>query len=651
MKKIYLLSSVFTLVATLTFAQSDLFKKTNENISRLTVNDGNVIKQKTSTNKAVGDTVWSEDFGGGFPAGWTVVDNNFQGLNWRYANQPLLDNPAPNGYTTAYPTIPSTTNANGFMLLFSDSLNWACVGAGTCVDMDSYFQTAAIPIGSAGSYILKFQTEYRTCCAGGSPEFLSLRVSTDSTFPNTQATQTWEVKNTPHSTGSFRNVEVNISAIAVGAPYVYIRFHKQNASHYFWEIDDLAITEGSTDDILLTEASSDFWYQGGGHYTEVPGMLGANINFRGMIENFGAAAQTNVKMDVTGSGPNAYSSTSNIIASLPPLSVDTLYDTVSTTTWDLSNALTGTNTIDFIASQDETDENPGDNMITGRTFKTNTPGNNFAKLYSRDYGTPTSAIAPDQWVNGNVDGSKIALIYTLPTTTVDGHLVIVRSIEVYISPNADVSGNAIMIAHVEDAATTPGDWQNAVPVASSDPTPITTNGGWVNFPLTDGSGTPQPHVVTADGDYFVSVEMYGLTAGLNMDIGEDENSPQSDIQTLIKLAGGTPPILWGGASGGVPMIRLNCDFYNGTEDLTNDMNFSVYPNPSAGEFNVNLESKTASAVDLTVRNVVGQTVMIKEVAVSGSTKETISLANYDKGVYFLTINNNGETKTVKLIVE
>jgi len=648
MKNIYTLVSVFALASTVTFAQSDLLKKTDNNTAKLSVNEGSTVKTLNTNNKAVGDTVWSEDFGGGMPAGWTVVDNNFQGLNWRYANQPTLNNPAPNGYTNNLPTIPSTTNANGFMLLFGDSLNYACVAAGTCVDMDAYFQTTAIPMGAASSYILKFQTEYRTCCQGGSPEFLSVRVSSDPTFPATAATQTWEVKNTPHSTQAFRNMEINISAIAVGAPNIYIRFHQTNASHYYWEVDDLAITEGSANDILLTEAASDFWYQGGGHYTEVPTWLGANINFRGMLENFGSAAQTNVKIDVTGAGANSYTATSNTINSMPSLAIDTVYDTL--VTWDLFNAVPGVNTIDFVASQTETDDNPNDNMITGRTFNTS----QSSPIYSRDYGTPTSSISTNQWVNGDVDGSKIGIIYTLPQALANGipNYEIV-SIDVYISANADVSGNAIMIAHVEDAATTPADWQNAVPVASSDPTPITTAGGWVTFPLTDGQGnaTAVPYSPTATGDYFISVEMYGLTAGLNMDIGEAEDSPQSDIQTLIKLAGGTPPITWGGAAAGIPMIRINVPIASHTEEFTNDMSFSVFPNPSTGEFNISLDANKASTVSFTVRNVVGQTVLTKEVIISGSTKETISLSNYDKGVYFLTVESNGESKTAKLIVE
>ncbi|MBL4594406.1 MAG: T9SS type A sorting domain-containing protein [Flavobacteriales bacterium] len=84
----------------------------------------------------------------------------------------------------------------------------------------------------------------------------------------------------------------------------------------------------------------------------------------------------------------------------------------------------------------------------------------------------------------------------------------------------------------------------------------------------------------------------------------------------------------------------------GIEELTS-LSFNVFPNPSTGEFNVNLSSENSGDVNLTVKNVVGQTVINKSIAVSGKTRETISLANYSKGIYFLTIDN----KTVKLIVE
>ncbi len=79
----------------------------------------------------------------------------------------------------------------------------------------------------------------------------------------------------------------------------------------------------------------------------------------------------------------------------------------------------------------------------------------------------------------------------------------------------------------------------------------------------------------------------------------------------------------------------------------NSVAFNVFPNPSTGEFNINFTSGNSGTINLSVKNVVGQTVINKTIAVNGKSKETISLANYSKGIYFLTIDN----KTTKLIVE
>jgi len=103
---------------------------------------------------------------------------------------------------------------------------------------------------------------------------------------------------------------------------------------------------------------------------------------------------------------------------------------------------------------------------------------------------------------------------------------------------------------------------------------------------------------------------------------------------------------WGATSLFTMAVYPVMDFAVGIEEL-NTVKFNVYPNPSTGVFNINLTSENSGNVNLSVKNVVGQTVLNKTIAVSGQTKETISLTDYSAGIYFLTIDN----KTVKLIVE
>jgi hypothetical protein len=97
------------------------------------------------------------------------------------------------------------------------------------------------------------------------------------------------------------------------------------------------------------------------------------------------------------------------------------------------------------------------------------------------------------------------------------------------------------------------------------------------------------------------------------------------------------------------MIRLTFDpqFAVGVNEVENDINFNVFPNPSNGVFNINFSSNEENNVNLTVKNVVGQTVITETVNVSGKTNHQISLTDYSKGIYFLTVGS----ETVKLIVE
>ena len=96
----------------------------------------------------------------------------------------------------------------------------------------------------------------------------------------------------------------------------------------------------------------------------------------------------------------------------------------------------------------------------------------------------------------------------------------------------------------------------------------------------------------------------------------------------------------------VPMIRLNFDQTVGVNTEVEATSFTVFPNPSNGEFTISLEGDAKTAA-LAVKKVVGQTIINKTVNVAGKTTETISLSDYSKGVYFLTVDG----ETTKLIVE
>jgi hypothetical protein len=195
-----------------------------------------------STNKkAIGDTLWSEDFGNGMPPSWTTYDSTGLNMNWRWANQDSIISGT--GFTTHH-RIQSSTGANGFMLLFADSFNPNLMNP---VDLNAYFQTDQITLSRAESYVLEFQQDYRLCCNPSPSNGLYVVVSSDPDFPLGINTESFVANEGVWNESWGLNLrQIDISSIAVGAPQIFLRFYWRLQSYYYWEIDDLAIVSGGS---------------------------------------------------------------------------------------------------------------------------------------------------------------------------------------------------------------------------------------------------------------------------------------------------------------------------------------------------------------------------------------------------------------------
>ncbi|MCB0397102.1 MAG: hypothetical protein KDD36_10630 [Flavobacteriales bacterium] len=222
------------------------------------------MNQPQSAIAAFGDTIsgmyW--DFASGFPSNWTMVDNSGSGNNWEYTTDSVINCVFVNNFKFA-----STTASDGYMLFFGNKFNAdaACTTYLGDTPWDGYIQTNELDLSAYNSVILKFQHAYRFCCAGNAA--LSVFVSND-TINWTE----YKVNTLPPNTASTNptNVSLNISSVAAGQSKVYIRFHLYNTAHYYWTVDDVAVTEGATNDVQLTTEAADYNYQYGGFYTQMP---------------------------------------------------------------------------------------------------------------------------------------------------------------------------------------------------------------------------------------------------------------------------------------------------------------------------------------------------------------------------------------------
>ncbi|CAN5118615.1 hypothetical protein BH09BAC5_BH09BAC5_02040 [soil metagenome] len=73
----------------------------------------------------------------------------------------------------------------------------------------------------------------------------------------------------------------------------------------------------------------------------------------------------------------------------------------------------------------------------------------------------------------------------------------------------------------------------------------------------------------------------------------------------------------------------------------------IYPNPSSGIFNLNYTSNLKSPVTISVKNILGETLLTLE----NTTTTQLDLSTFPKGFYFLTLTQMGNQQTQILIVK
>jgi len=80
----------------------------------------------------------------------------------------------------------------------------------------------------------------------------------------------------------------------------------------------------------------------------------------------------------------------------------------------------------------------------------------------------------------------------------------------------------------------------------------------------------------------------------------------------------------------------------GVDEAFEDVSFRIYPNPSSGEFNIELEANS----ELKIYNSLGQLVKMGNYQMG---QHKLSVEKWNNGVYLVYVTNNKGVRTVKLI--
>jgi Secretion system C-terminal sorting domain len=607
MKKLYFLFATL-FISSILFGQQTAIKKFEKAKLQVVSKNANPLanlKPFHPNDKAPGDIIWSEDFTGGMPAGWTT--GGVDGANW------VINSVAISATFTNTGPIASTSGGN-HMLFFAETIN-------PVADRDAYFQTDAIAINGELNVTVQFQQKFRLCCAGNAQ--LNLVVSTDSTF--TTNVDTFNARGATVINDQSADPEIkriNITSIAGGlVGNIYLRFHwASGASHYYWMVDDIMVVETDDNDLV---GSNPIFATNGIPYYQIPLNQVAPIDFSINAKNIGAVAQTNSILTVdVNSG--FFTGTSNPITILP-----------NSTEQFISNAiytpLVGSNIITMSISSDSIDVNPVDNSFIFNPIQVNVFNQGCSWIYAVDQ-DGINGVIDNGGDNNNSPGAYEFEAGNFFDIYINDQL---EGISVFIGINTPQNTVIDVVLYEYDSITgfLEVERSNFYIISPAD------NGNFVTFPFNSPSLSPGKR-------YFAAVhtftEFYYGTSGTSI----NQNS-------LIYYPNMTTPNT-GEAyfTTETPMIRilLSAICFNISE-LNKSLNFSVSPNPSKGIFNLNLETNTPKNVNISVKNMLGQTILKKALEVNGILNKSISLADYNKGIYYLTVTTINKQKTVKLVLE
>ena len=151
--------------------------------------------------------------------------------------------------------------------------------------------------------------------------------------------------------------------------------------------------------------------------------------------------------------------------------------------------------------------------------------------------------------------------------------------------------------------------------------------------------------------------------------------------TNTSTSGGTTSYLWNFGDGGTSTQQNPIHVYGGTgaylvtltvtndcgsttftdsitlavagiQEISNFGSVNIYPNPSTGVFNLDLELNDAMNLEIVVTNVMGQKLQTRSLnTINGAHSEKIDLTNEAEGVYYINITSEGKQLSNRMIIK
>lgn len=604
------------------------------------------LKQKLNQNKALGDTLYYEDFDstgtGGIPPGWTIFNGANNSNNWVWEDTP------PGGQYTSVSTINSTSAANGYLSLPSDYYNTPFPPGGPIV-MDAGIESPAIVVSPSPAVVIQWQQSQRYCCSSGNE--LVLEVSLDQASWTTFDAKFGRNPNTAEPNPSSAPAElaqINVTSILSMVDTFYLRFRSTGNSHYYWMIDDLLIFEGASDLLLMDSLVVNYTDSSlNPIMTMVPQLALDPLTFVGNISNTGITVQNGVGLEIRAVQDSTYSGGpgAGTVALMSSLLGAPLNPTQKATLNVGPYVNTGDGYYRFIYrvfSNNPISQSPS-TLIAERSLVVTD------SVLAKDRGPYIGGAGPGNYVGGGNNGDRWGSLMTVGShpSTVNG--ILATSISVLVANDLDNIGASIQprVWEWDNTASTIGAAILSPPVGTSPfSTTIDTTmlGQWITLPLIP------PGNISAGKQYVVGWEQTGGgNSGAEFSAARDRyvEPYQQAVTNFVFVTNASPT--WGWVTQ-VAAIRLNLNLTIGLEEQESFDGFFVYPNPNDGNFIVHLSSDQPKTYTMSVRNTLGQLVYTSQVAVNGKKQHQLDVSELEKGVYFLSLENGNERLVKKVII-
>lgn len=693
MRRNYLIAAA--LISGLTYAQQPVqFPEADAQIS---VHDGDDILTKESPVAVDGmeTAIWSEDFSGGVPTGWTNTGLSLAGTprpnaDWEYRGPNTNPDTSTGsrgwlaGGVSALPPL-SPTRANGFMIYDSDykETGGTAIGAGDAAGGHiGVLTTDVINLTGENEVMLEMYSFARLF---NSRLYIAFSTNGGTTFPDTieihPPSDLGVNAVTPRDFRVLRDVSAYIGGESNAKMAIIFKGDERpgaaapappgGSPHglYYWMIDDIAIkplpstfftfestqvtTATGVVDVppydIINDNPATSWGSIG-HYGSTTLKQARPIAFDANIRNFGRAAQTNVALAIE-VWRNGVMDTVITHTAEPIMTPGELKDFTYFTTDFWTPTLIGDYRFVYKVTSDSLDlAGNGSNSIA---FRPDTVAFQVTDdVWGMDYRRFNNALGTGQLGD---DGSAIAARYEIK----EGEIDAVYSVRIGISGATEAGAEIeVEIFNVEDFLTAAAGGSRGF--AFKTITQQDVDNGFVQADFYDpNSNTGE---ITAgwapsqnDSAVWAVVTMFSTNGSFPVGIRNDQTFQNTNQSMMYNSTSSSWFTGYSGSRGlARPHIRIITE---GTApgstvtEVDNKLGLKYYPNPTTGRLMIDFNEKHGKFADISVVSMGGQTVHTERANTTNISQHQVELGHLSSGMYLMTIEMGGKQSTFKVTVE